>query len=196
MAEEGGSLPAQAGFASWWSQSASLRSNDASSCTRVFSWSPQGSTILGMIYSSRKMKRRGLRSMFMSCFSHFWSLAEAASSSAEDTKEPPSTSLTPDVHHRALIKLSPSHRGSGNRKQVQQPAGPGSEPPAQKGSPKHFQEGCGGSQQTNATHTPSRQLKPQGLWPFSWQVQPQMTLLLCQQPLGTEPSLVLTGAKS
>lgn len=105
------SLPGvQAGFAPWWSQSASLCSNDASSCTRVFSWSPHGSTILGMVYSSRRMKGRGLRSMFMSCFSHFWSLAEAAPSSAEDTKEPPSTFLTPDVHHWAQDQAVPKQQ--------------------------------------------------------------------------------------
>lgn len=65
----GRSLPGvQAGFASWWTQSACICSSDALPHTRVFSWSPQGNTILRTVYSSRRMKCRDLGSTFTSHF--------------------------------------------------------------------------------------------------------------------------------
>lgn len=145
VAREGGSLPGvQAGFASRWSQGAYVCSSHASPCTRVFSWSPQDNTILGMVYSSKRMKRRSLRSVFTSYFCSSLAVGRSCTRSCRR-------------HQRAswyLLHLRCPH--------TTETAGPGSELPAQEGSPKHFQEGCGGIQQTSLTHAPLRQLKPPG----------------------------------
>lgn len=126
--------------------------SDASPHAKVLFWSPQGNTILGMVYSSRRMKRCSHLG-----FAHLRPLVEEASVAAEDTKEPTSTFLTQDAH----LWLFSNNRGRGKRKQGQQPAGPGSELMAQEGTPQ-IQQIKGGIQQINLTHTPLRQLKPPG----------------------------------
>lgn len=160
VAREGGSLlGVQAVFASRWSQSTCLRSSDASPHVKVSSQSPQCNTILGMVYSSRRIKRRGPRTMFTSHFAYFWPLAEAAPRAAEATKEPAGTFSTHDVHHWAQTKLSPNDKGSRDGKQV--PCGQDQSGQHSR-DPQTLQEGCEGIQQTSLTHAPRRQLKPPG----------------------------------